>query len=630
VYAQVTLVADSLFTSTAACLDQGTGNAEVSVTPTGGATPYSYLWDANAGSSTNDTVFGLSNGTYYVTVTDANGCTAIDSALVDGNTGTCDTCALPTGWTNQDIGTPTPGDVCYNTPNQEFCVTANGNDIWGNADNFHYVWQNFGGDGEIIARVTQLENTDPWAKAGVMIRESLNADSKHAFMCKAFAQGVSFQRRGSTGGGSQHTTTANSNLPVWVRLVRSGNTFTGYWSLDGVTWTQQGTQNVVLTSNTYIGLAVTSHANGTLNTAKFDNVQIISTSSVQASASVITDYNGADVTCNGATDANVTVTATGGAAPYTYQWDAAAGSSTNDTVFGLGAGTYSVTVTDAAAGTSVASVTVTEPTPVVGTAAVIAQESSAGAADGSAYATASGGISPYTYLWSANAGSSTNDSIFGLTADTYYVTVTDANGCAALDSVEIIVDTVVFAIRINAGGPNYTAVNGDLFIADVHFNNGNTYQNVTAIANTNDPTLYHTERFLANLGYSIPVPQAGNYEIRLHFAEIYPPNNSVGVRIFDASLEGQLVLDDYDIVADVGQFTAAVKVFTVNVTDGVLNLDFTTSVNNAKISAIEVIESSGATLNLTASATDVSCFGGNDGAIDITVTGGSPSYTYNW
>ncbi len=153
-------------------------------------------------------------------------------------------------------------------------VDGSGADIWGNADEFHYVYQSFSGNAEIIVRVASVENTNVWAKAGVMIRETLADNSKHAFIAVTPGSGVSFQRRTTTGGASDHTTTGGFAAPYWVKLVRSGDTFTGYRSPNGTDWTQQGSVAISMATDVYIGMALTSHNDATLCTAEFDNVTI--------------------------------------------------------------------------------------------------------------------------------------------------------------------------------------------------------------------------------------------------------------------------------------------------------------------------------------------------------------------
>ena len=107
-----------------------------------------------------------------------------------------------------------------------------------------------------------------------MIRETLAAGSKHAFMALTPGNGLAFQRRVATGGVSTHTAGGASGTPVWVRLVRNGNTITASSSTNGATWTQVGSDTVTMGAQVFVGLAVTSHAAGVLNTSTFDNVQV--------------------------------------------------------------------------------------------------------------------------------------------------------------------------------------------------------------------------------------------------------------------------------------------------------------------------------------------------------------------
>jgi regulation of enolase protein 1 (concanavalin A-like superfamily) len=180
---------------------------------------------------------------------------------------------LPAPWTDGDVGSVTiPGSASYATG--MFTVTASGNDIWNTADAFHFVYQPLNGDGSIEARVDSLQNTYAWAKAGVMIRESLNASSAHAIMLMSAAKGAAFQWRATTGGTSKSISGSLSAPPRWVRLVRSGDTFTGYESPDGSTWIQVSSQTISMAANVFVGLAVTSHNTSATTTAQIDSVTV--------------------------------------------------------------------------------------------------------------------------------------------------------------------------------------------------------------------------------------------------------------------------------------------------------------------------------------------------------------------
>jgi hypothetical protein len=128
------------------------------------------------------------------------------------------------------------------------------------------------GDGEITARVMAVVNTNAWAKAGVMIRETLASGSRHATQVVTPTSGTAFQRRTATNGSSVSTQGNGFATPQWVRIIRRGNTFSGYYSPDGVNWMQQGTEAIGMAPDVYIGLCVTSHADGVLCTGVFDNV----------------------------------------------------------------------------------------------------------------------------------------------------------------------------------------------------------------------------------------------------------------------------------------------------------------------------------------------------------------------
>ena len=179
--------------------------------------------------------------------------------------------SLPSPWQTADIGAVgAAGSASHSSGT--FTVVGSGADIWGTADEFRYVYQAASGDCEIRARVATQQNTDVWAKSGVMIRETVGATSRHAFMAVTPGNGLAFQYRTATGGSSTHVAGGAGAAPYWVRLVRAGSTITAYKSTNGTSWTTVGSVSVSMTSTVQIGLAVTSHLDGTLNTSTFDSV----------------------------------------------------------------------------------------------------------------------------------------------------------------------------------------------------------------------------------------------------------------------------------------------------------------------------------------------------------------------
>ena len=201
--------------------------------------------------------------------TGATGVATFDSVTVtaDGGTG------LPAGWDTADVGSVgVTGAASYTSGT--FAVTGSGDDIWYTADGFRYVYRAMTGDGTVTARVSAVDYVDEWTKAGVMIRESLAAGSRHAFMAVTPGNGLAFQRRVTPDGISDHTAGAAVTAPVWVRLTRTGDTVSGYSSADGTAWTFVGSDTVSMTGTISVGLAVTSHDHGAAATATFDHVEV--------------------------------------------------------------------------------------------------------------------------------------------------------------------------------------------------------------------------------------------------------------------------------------------------------------------------------------------------------------------
>jgi regulation of enolase protein 1 (concanavalin A-like superfamily) len=181
----------------------------------------------------------------------------------------------PAAWANGDVGeVGRAGSASVN--GSSMAVAASGADIWGTADQFHYVYQPLSGDGTIVARVSSIQNTHQWVKAGVMIRGSLAATSAQATMLvtPGGTKGLAFQRRVNDGGLSTSTSAGGGTAPAWVRLVRTGNVISASRSQDGVTWTFVGSDSFAMGQTVYVGIALSSHDNTVVATATFDNISI--------------------------------------------------------------------------------------------------------------------------------------------------------------------------------------------------------------------------------------------------------------------------------------------------------------------------------------------------------------------
>jgi fibronectin type 3 domain-containing protein len=242
----------------------GAGSYNVKRSLTSGG-PYTTI--ATGVATTNYTDTGLAYGTtyYYVVSATVGGVESLNSLEA--------TVAVPYPWMTQDMGAvDLAGSASFSFSNGVFTLTGSGADIWGTGDQFRFVYMPVTGDCTIVALVASVQNIDPWSKAGIMIRESLATNSTDVLMAVTPGNGVTWQYRSSTGGDTANNNTTGLSAPYWVKLVRSGNTFTGYRSPNGQTWTQLGSATFTMASSAYIGLALTSHNSSSLCTATFCNV----------------------------------------------------------------------------------------------------------------------------------------------------------------------------------------------------------------------------------------------------------------------------------------------------------------------------------------------------------------------
>ncbi len=179
--------------------------------------------------------------------------------------------------TNGDVGTT--GIVGSTTfSGGTYTVKGGGADIWGTTDAFQFVYRTMTGDGQLTAKVLAVQNTAVSAKGGVMFRDTTGATSVMALADIEGTAGAESIYRATTGASATGTVLGGISAPYWVRMTRIGSTFLAERSPDGVTWTAVGaTQTITMGSTINVGLVVTSHVAGTLNTSTFDNVSFDTT-----------------------------------------------------------------------------------------------------------------------------------------------------------------------------------------------------------------------------------------------------------------------------------------------------------------------------------------------------------------
>ena len=193
---------------------------------------------------------------------------------------------LPEGWTAEDVGAPgVAGSGEVDSVTGVWSVSGGGSDIWGGSDQFHYTHTSATGNCTLVAHVDSVELTDWSAKAGLMMRTSSEADAPFVYMLVTQNGGVALQWRSSTAADAESGTVSYGfAAPVWIKLVRTGNKFTGYYSENGANWLEAGSTILSLPSELYAGLAVTAHDDDALNTSTFGSVAVLESDDLEEPA----------------------------------------------------------------------------------------------------------------------------------------------------------------------------------------------------------------------------------------------------------------------------------------------------------------------------------------------------------
>ncbi len=559
----------------------GASDGSITVNPSGGTPTYTHSW---SNGSILDNVTNLSAGFYSDTVTDNNGCIQIFTFAVSNPTG-------PSG-----VVTTVIDASCFGS-----CDGAANVIPIGGTPNYLYNWNVPG----------QTDSTITGQCAG-----TYNLTITDAGNCVLNTFVVIGETDSITANSTFTPVSCSGTCDGTASVTPSGGTspYTYLWA-NGQTTSSVSNLCVGATSVTITDF------NGCTNVVNFDIT----------SPNVLTAIiSSTDVSCNGGNDGTATVTPTDGTAPYTYQWNDAL-SQTTQTATGLIAGTYTVTVTDLNGCSTSDVVTVNENSLMV--ANEITTDATCGTNDGTITLAPSGGNAPYTYVWTSLPGI-TVPNVTGLSAGTYSVEITDANGCMQLFLIPInnangpvvnvsttdascngVCDGTA-SVAIVSGTPNYTylwtgtgitgqtttSVSGlcaDNYTVQVTDGNGcitvtpviiGENSLITAIVNTNDVTCNG-----GNDGSATVVPSGG-----------VPP--------YSYSWSGPCAAPNNNAVAGL-----CAGNYIVTVTDAL-----------GCSSPINVVINETNVLSVTASANNLTCFGQNDGSATATPTGGTAPYTYLW
>jgi hypothetical protein len=436
------LIVTATATANVACFGGATGAA--TVTTNGGNPPFTFVWSDGATTATRT---GLVAGTYSVTITDSNGCTAFSSASSSA------TITQPASALTANISTTT-NVACFGGATGAATVAANG----GTAP-YSFAWT--GG-------ATTATNTG--LSAG-----TYNVTVTDNSGCMTMSSATITQPASALAANASTTTNVacfgDSNGEAMVMATGGTAPYSFAW-INGITTAN----NTGLAAGTYSVTA--TDANNCMSMATIT----ITAPTSALSLNIAVDNN---VSCNGLADGAITANASGGTTPYSFAWS---NSQTNAIATGLAAGTYTATVTDANNCIVVgAATTITMPS-ALSISIASTDPTSCGVANGTATATVSGGTTAYSFNW--NNGSTTA-ALNGLSAGSYMVTATDANGCMVMAAATLTAPngiTVSFPAFSNVScfGADDATINADVVGGTAPFsfvwNNNSTTQNQSGLA----------------------------------------------------------------------------------------------------------------------------------------------------
>ncbi|NVJ45745.1 MAG: SprB repeat-containing protein, partial [Cytophagia bacterium] len=586
----------------------GGADGAIDITIAGGRAPYRYAW--NSGSTSQD-LTNLSAGTYIVTATDYNGCTETLSIQIT-EPGT----ALSASVTVTDI-------ACKGENTGAIDLTVTG----GTAP-YNYAWSS----GATTEDVSSL----PAGSYDVTITDNNNCITLTGITISEPAAVLALTA-------SNQNVTCNGGTDGFINVTVSGGTtpYSYAWSNGATT---QDLNN--LTAGNY-SLTLTD-ANGCVETASY---------TISEPNALTINLSQTDVSCFGEDNGAIDATVSGGTAPYTYNWSN--GESTED-ISNLVAGNYTLNLVDANGCTSSASVTITEPSELT-LSSIVTDAGCNGGTNGAIDLSVLGGTAPYTYSWS---NGSTSEDLTGLTFGAYTVTVTDANGCNTDLVVNVNEDASFF---VNPNLTNVSCNNGNDGAVDLDVTGGLA---PFSFSWSNGATTEDINGLTAGV-YTVTIVDA-NGCTSISQVEITEPDeistliSSTDIQC-NGSTDGTLTLDlqggtaPYGITVNVIPGTGiqatvtdsngcSPVVFGIESTATGFPATATASISGSQLVVgnlgagtyditrpdlggtligSEIINEP-ASLSILATTTDVSCNGGNDGAIDLSVTGGIGNYTYSW
>ena len=553
--------------------DKILNGASVSLTASGGST---YTWDNSLGTGAGKIVTPSVLTTYSVTATDANGCTGTATKTIT-------------------IVTSPTASI---TATESSCTTNDDKIITGATVNLvasggsTYAWNNSLGSGATKTPTPAATTT-------------YTVTATDANGCTATASKMITVTAGLNVSNTPTNILCNGASTGAISLSASGGAtpYTYNWS-DGNT-TQNRTGLVAGAYSVTVTDASGCSQNSTITLTEPAALSIATTPT--------------NINCFGLTTGAISIAVSGGALPYSYNWGSGV---TTQNRTGLAAGTYTVTVMDANSCTKTATVTLTQPAAALSLSTSVTNII-CGTGTGAINLTVSGGTTSYIYDW---GGGVTTEDRTGLTSGTYTVTVTDGNSCTASTSSTVTVTTAaslltsvtnISCFGVNTGAINLTASGGAPYT--YNWGGGVTTEDRTGLAaGTYTVTVTNTHGCTSTTSATVTTPSV--LALSSNNTDVICSGGSTGA--IDITVTGGTTPYTYDwgggiTTEDRTGLTAGN--YSVTVTDA-----------NSCTAILAVTITQPTALNLSTVLTQVTCVGGTDGAIDLTVTGGTTPYAYNW
>ncbi len=557
----------------------GNGLGAIDITVSGGAQPYSYVW-SNA--ATTQDISSLSGGNYSVDITDANGCTLTQNFTVNNNAGT-----LAQTYGNAD------DEICGNTNGSIDITIAGGNTP------YDYLWTNGATTQDLIgisAGTYQCTITDD---DGCMI-------STPVYTVNNQSGGLAL-----TNVDVDNEICGNAQGEILLTLTGGATPYSYLWNTGATTSSLSG-----LTDGTYS--CIITDANGC--SVSTGNLTLLDESGTLQLVSISTT----DEICSNGTGV-INLTVTGGTAPVNYLWN---NNSTSPDLYNLSAGSYSCTITDASGCTTSANAFISNDAGTLQIDNLVITNENCGDGTGAINLMISGNSGLTTYSWSNAA---TTQDISSLSAGNYSVTVTDATGCTANGNTSVGNNTAGFTVNLvsltnescnNANGAIDVSVTGGASPFTYLWSNAATTEDISSLtAGT----------------YSITVTDNTGCEVS---SSTFTINNSAGsLAISNATVTNETCNNNAGAIniTTIGGTSPLTYLWSNSATsEDISSLDngnytvTVTDANGCSVAGSYSVSDAAGTLAITSSLiTDAVC-GNNNGAINITVSGGSGTYTYLW